>query len=101
MGLYNVVVPCVVGKLHYTRPTVKPIEVDDDVARPLVREGALAPVADEAVPAEKPGAGATNKQLAAWLLEYGKREDGTAFTDDEVKGLNKAGLLTLVEASPE
>lgn len=41
MGLYNVVAPCVVGKLHHVRPTTAPIEVDDEVAAPLVEAGKL------------------------------------------------------------
>lgn len=41
MGFYNVVKPCVVGKLHYVRPTKQPIEVADDVAAPLVEDGSL------------------------------------------------------------
>ena len=41
MGLYNVVEPCVVGKLHYARPTAQPIEVDDTEAGPLVEAGSL------------------------------------------------------------
>ena len=41
MGLYTVVKPCVVGLLHYVRPTAAPIEVDDDVAAPLVAAGSL------------------------------------------------------------
>ena len=41
MGLYNVVASCVVGKLHYARPTTHPIEVDDAVAAPLVESGCL------------------------------------------------------------
>jgi hypothetical protein len=41
MGLYNVVAPCVVWKLHYTRPTAQPIEVDDETAAPLVESGEL------------------------------------------------------------
>ena len=41
MGLYTVVRPCVVGLLHYVRPTTAPIEVDDDVAAPLVAAGSL------------------------------------------------------------
>lgn len=99
MGLYNVVAPCVVGNLHYTRPTAAPIEVDDNVARPLVRDGALTRV--DTVPAGKPPADSTNKELAAWLLENGAREDGAPFADAELKGLNKADLLRLVESSPE
>lgn len=43
MGLYNVVAPCVVGKLHYARPTTQPIEVDDAEAGPLVEAGCLTP----------------------------------------------------------
>lgn len=43
MGFYNVVKPCVVGKLHYVRPTTAPIEVDHEVAAPLVESGSLEP----------------------------------------------------------
>jgi hypothetical protein len=43
MGWYNVVEPCVVGLLHYARPTTQPIEVDDEVAAPLVKAGSLTP----------------------------------------------------------
>lgn len=43
MGLFNVVAPCVVNGLHYVRPTVQPIEVDDAVAGPLVGAGKLQP----------------------------------------------------------
>ncbi len=43
MGLYNVVRPCVVGLLHYVRPTAAPIEVDDDAAAELVESGSLVP----------------------------------------------------------
>ena len=41
MGYFNVVSPCVVGKVHHVRPTVQPIEVDDAVAAPLVEAGCL------------------------------------------------------------
>lgn len=41
MGYYNVLEPCVVGKLHYASVPVQPIEVDDDVAAPLVEVGSL------------------------------------------------------------
>ena len=41
MGFYNVLEPCVVGKLHYATVPVQPIEVDDDVAAPLVESGSL------------------------------------------------------------
>lgn len=43
MGFYNVVRPCVVGKLHYATIPAQPIEVDDDVAAPLVESGSLEP----------------------------------------------------------
>lgn len=42
MGYYNVVRPCVVGKLHYASIPSQPIEVDDEVAVPLVESGDLA-----------------------------------------------------------
>ncbi len=41
MGYYNVVRPCVVGKLHYASVPAQPIEVDDEVAAPLVESGDL------------------------------------------------------------
>lgn len=41
MGQYNVVQPCVVGQFHHVRPAV--IDVDDDVAAPLVAAGCLTP----------------------------------------------------------
>ena len=41
MGWFNVVKPCVVGQLHYARPTTQPIEVDDEVAAPLLEVGNL------------------------------------------------------------
>ena len=52
MGYYQVVASCVVGKLHYTRPTTAPIEVDDDVAAPLVESGCLTPYGRPVVEAE-------------------------------------------------
>lgn len=45
MGWYSIVKPCVVGKLHYATVPVQPIQVDDEVASPLVEEGALVPYA--------------------------------------------------------
>lgn len=41
MGFYSVLKPCVVGKLHYATVPVQPIEVDDDVAAPLIEAGSL------------------------------------------------------------
>ena len=43
MAYYNVVQPCLVGKLHYVRPTQAPIQVDDETAAPLVESGHLEP----------------------------------------------------------
>lgn len=43
MGLYNIEKPCVVGQLHYVHVPDQPIEVDDDVAAPLVEAGDLSP----------------------------------------------------------
>lgn len=43
MGYFNVVRPCVVGKLHYATVPAQPVEVPDDVAAPLVASGDLAP----------------------------------------------------------
>lgn len=53
MGLYNVVAPCVVNELHFTRRSTKPIQVDDKVAAPLVELGALEPLADPLGPMRK------------------------------------------------
>lgn len=55
MGYYNVVKPCVVGKLHYARPTTQPIEVDDEVAAPLVEDGSLEPYGPRQDTASAPG----------------------------------------------
>lgn len=41
MGYFTVLKPCVVGKLHYATVPSQPIEVDDDVAAPLVADGSL------------------------------------------------------------
>lgn len=41
MGFFSVLRPCVVGKLHYATVPAQPIEVDDDVAAPLVESGDL------------------------------------------------------------
>ncbi|WP_349318991.1 hypothetical protein [Mycolicibacterium canariasense] len=43
MGYYKVVRPCVVGKLHYATVPSQPVEVDDEVAGPLVVSGDLDP----------------------------------------------------------
>jgi len=43
VGFYNVLRPCVVGKLHYASVPSQPIEVDDEIAAPLVESAALQP----------------------------------------------------------
>ncbi len=84
MGFYNVVAPCVVGKLHYARPTTTPIEVDDDVAEPLVESGCL----EKYQPWP-------NADLRAWL--------GTALvsTGQSVAELAESAGMPIAEAEPE
>lgn len=68
MRYYNVVRPCVVGKLHYARPTTQPIQVDDVVAAPLVAEGSLEPYLPAApAVADEPAA---DEFLAVQASEY-------------------------------
>lgn len=43
MGYYSVLVPCVVGRLHYATVPAQPITVDDEIAADLVASGVLAP----------------------------------------------------------
>ena len=43
VGFYNVVEPCVAGKLHYATVPSQPINVDDETATPLVESGYLEP----------------------------------------------------------
>lgn len=55
MALYDVVKPCMVGKLHYARPTTQPVEVDDATAAPLVKAGNLSRCEPEsAAPVQEP-----------------------------------------------
>jgi hypothetical protein len=82
VGYYNVVAPCVVGKLHYTRPTVQPIEVDDEIAGPLVESGCLEPypagrqanhtepTADDPLDSLAPGAGAAAERGVEMANEF-------------------------------
>lgn len=53
MGFYSVVRPCVVGKLHYATVPVQPIEVDDEVAAPLVESGDLTPYGSPRISTEE------------------------------------------------
>lgn len=85
MGFYNVVSPCVVGKLHYARPTTQPIEVDDDTAAPLVESGVLVPYAPGGMTAE----------LVA--MSYSIRHpEGVPFVADESPALDEATTFTEV-----
>ncbi len=59
MGLYNVVEPCAAADVQYVRPTAEfqPVEIDDEVAGPLVAEGKLSHYAPGAeAPATRPPA---------------------------------------------
>jgi len=83
VGFYNVIKPCVVGKLHYTRPTEQPIEVDDDTAAPLVEVGVLVPYAPGGVTAD----------LVA--MSYSMRHpEGVPFVADESPALDEATAFT-------
>ena len=43
MSLYTVTEPVVIGQLHYATVPSQPIEVDDELAAPLVEAGSLVP----------------------------------------------------------
>lgn len=85
MGFYNVEKPCVVGLLHYVRPPAQPIEVDDDVAAPLVEAGDLSPYPKAKPPAEIPeaveGAG---KELYGLGEQWDKAADAIAESAEAV-----------------
>ncbi|GAS95465.1 Gp15 protein [Mycolicibacterium canariasense] len=63
MGYYSVVRPCVVGKLHYATVPVQPVEVDDEVAAPLVENGSLQPY-EPGIAEEKTGPRLANLYLS-------------------------------------
>lgn len=85
MGFYNVIQPCVVGKLHYARPAVQPIVVDDETAGPLVESGVLVPYAPGGVTAD----------LVA--MPYSIRHpEGVPFVADESPALDEATAFTEV-----
>lgn len=44
MTLYNVIPPCIVNGMHYTRPSRRPVEASDAEAAPLVESGNLVPM---------------------------------------------------------
>lgn len=73
MSYYNVVAPCVVGKLHYATVPDQPIEVDDEVAAPLVESGCLT-----SYPAQSPTADALEILVNANLLTPDQVEDVVA-----------------------
>lgn len=112
MGYYNVVRPCVVGKLHYVSIPSQPIEVDDDVAAPLVESGDLVPYAPGStsapakpedahgylppavLAASKPETDDNKPRLVAWLLD-----NGTELSGPELNRLTKAELWDLINAA--
>jgi hypothetical protein len=86
MGWYNVVKPCVVGKLHYARPTTQPIEVDDEVAGPLVEAGSLTPYpahVEGKTGTVLDGVLKTVGDLGGEFAEIAKRDPGPLVPDDE------------------
>lgn len=46
----------------------------------------------------KPASDATNKVLVAWLVDNAVKEDGSDYTQSELKPLNKAALWELINA---
>ena len=76
MTYYNVIQPCVIAGKHYVRPTVQPIEVDDDVAAPLLADGAVTRYLTSEAPVEKfePG-------TFLGVADPGEREDDEPPTD--------------------
>lgn len=54
--------------------------------------------ADGPADGEKPAASASNKVLAQWLVDNAVKEDGSDYTDAELKPLNKAQLRELIDA---
>lgn len=49
----------------------------------------------------KPAEDATNKVLAQWLIDNALKEDGSEYTEAELKPLNKASLWELINAVEE
>jgi hypothetical protein len=47
---------------------------------------------------EKPGPNATNKVLVAWLVANVAKDDGSDYTEAELKPLNKAQLREIVDS---
>ncbi len=81
MVYYNVVRPCVVGKLHYASIPSQPILVDDEVAAPLVEAGALTVYAPgQFVEAIAPGTFA--KALATGKIPLTRENYAKAYGDD-------------------
>lgn len=81
MGYYNVVRPCVVGRLHYASVPVQPILVDDEVAGPLVEAGALTVyVPGQFVEVIAPGTFA--KALATGKIPLTRENYAKAYGDD-------------------
>lgn len=110
---YRVIVPCVLardkeGKVHERYEGAVIDWLDDDQKRHFLESGLVeevgAPASDETTadepPAdgEKPPADATNKVLVAWLVANVAKEDGSDYTESELKPLNKAALQELIDS---
>jgi hypothetical protein len=101
VSYYNVIRECVVGKLHYARPTTQPIEIDDDVAAPLVEAGSLEPYLTGDVETERPAVDSAAKpetddnkpRLVAWLLN-----NGCDLDEAELNRKTKTQLWDLINA---
>lgn len=83
MSLYNVVRPCVVAGRHHVRPATA-IEIDDDVAAPLVEAGDLEPFGS--TPAES---GAVLAGIKRTLADLGGEfaEAGQVAADEFTAGI--------------
>lgn len=95
MGLYNVVKPCVVAKRHHVRPTTTaPIEVEDEVAAPLIESGCLEPY--------RPGAKVSRHPLG-WSPFASDAADRLARNHEAVEAVAKAEseIDTSVEVEPQ
>jgi len=107
---YQVTTPLVLardkeGKVHERYQGAVIDWLDDDQKRHFLESGLVeevgnTPADDDEPPAggEKPAAAATNKVLIAWLVENVAKEDGTDYTEAELKPLNKAQLRELVDS---